>query len=63
MTIHEVLERWQLREISTTVALKVTGARDEIELHALSLACDIEILSELTPGQRSAVDAARIYTS
>lgn len=62
MTINDAPERWQLREISTTVALKVTGAQDEIELHALPLACDIEILTELTPGQRSAVDVARIYT-
>ena len=49
MSLNDALEAWQAGEISVSRAMRLTGARDVMELHAFSEQSGVNIRTRLLP--------------
>lgn len=49
MSIYDALDAWQHDRISTSQALGWTGCKDEIDLQALSVVCDVDVRKPVAP--------------
>ncbi|CAM5762043.1 hypothetical protein [Bosea minatitlanensis] len=59
LSVNDALTDWQAGKIDEEMALAMTGATTKRELYVYCLWSDVEIVDEISPDERQAIEALR----
>jgi hypothetical protein len=59
MSVHDALQAWQDGEIDEATAMKLSGARDRINLYVLARSSDVDMKIGVTLEEEELIEIAR----